>query len=179
MHKSHHPLGVTSERRHRAPDQTPRVAAATRQRQPVSGEQSWILRAISWLGSTILEGFRLYGQSVYPCVIDLPEDYRAQAAEAQRAAVTPEPTGVNPWLSPRRSSHDNDFRAYLVSASAHSRQNTQSWLHLAAVSPRGPTGGSKRSSCVGLDVANDRSLRDDRLDPHDTSPVPQRFDPVR
>jgi hypothetical protein len=179
MHQPHQPLGVISERRHRAPDQTSRSAAATRQRQPVSSEQSWILWTISWLGSAILEGFALYGQSIYPCVIDLPQDYRAPAEEAERPAVTPSPLRQDPWLLPRRPSHDIDIPACLATASWHSPQTIQRRFRLAAVLPRRRTEGSTRSSCKRLGMPNDRSLRDDGVDPDDVGLVPQQFDPVR
>jgi len=179
MHNPHQPLGVISPRRDRAPDQTSHIAAATRQGQPVTSEQSWILRAIAWLGSTVLEGFALYGQSIYPSVIDLPQDYRAQAEKAQRPAVTPLLPQEDPWLPPGRSSHDIDIRSCVATPSSHSPQNIQRWFRLAAVLPRRRTEGRKRSSRKRLNMPNDRSLRDDRVDPHDIRSVPQRFDPVR
>jgi len=179
MHQPHQPLGVISERRHRASDQTSRSAAATRQRQPGSWEQSWILWTISQLGSAILEGFALYGQSIYPCVIDLPQDYRAQAEEAQRPAVTPSPLRQDPWLPPGGPSHDIDVGACLATASWHSPRTIQRRFRLAAVLPRRRTEGSTRSSCERLDMPNDRSLRDDGVDPDDIGPVSRQFDPVR
>lgn len=179
MHNSRPPLGMTSERRHRAADQASAIAAATRQRQPVMAEQSWILRAISWLGSAILEGFALYGQSLYPCVLELAEDPRAQAETTQPRAVPPLPARENPWLPPGGWSHDIDIRACPVSASSQSPQRTRRWFRLAAVLPRRRTGGSKRSSRERLDVPDDRCMRDDGADPHDTIPVPPRFDLVR
>ena len=174
MHNTHPPLGVISERRHRASDQTSRIAAATRQRRPISSQQSWILLAISWLGSAIVEGFALHGQSIYPCVSDLPQDCHAQAAEAERPAVTPLPATESPWLPPGRSSHDIDIHLCRGSASSHLPQKMQRWFHLALVLPRRRTEARKRP-----DVPNDRSLRDDSVDPHDIGPGWQWFDPFR
>jgi len=178
MHNPHQPLGVILQRRHRAPDQTPRTATATRQRQPVSSEQSWILRPLSWLGSAILEGFALYGQAIYPCAIDLPQDCRAQAEEAQRPSVTPLPPCEDRWLPPGGSPHDIDIRGCLATTSSHSPQNIQRWFRRAAVLPRRGTEGSKRSSRERLDMPNDRSLRDDSVDPHVIGSVPRRLNPV-
>ena len=172
MHNPHRPRGVISERRHRAPDQTSRIAAATRQRRPVSSQRSWILPVISWLGSAIVEGFALYGQSIYPCGADLSQDCRTQAAEADRPAATPLPAPENPWLPRGRSSHDIDIRLFHATASSHLPQKMQRWFHLALILPRRRTEGRKRP-----DMPNDRSLRDDGADPLDIGPGWQRFDP--
>ena len=178
MHKPHQPPGVISERCHRGSDQTPRIAAA-RPRQPVSSEQSWILRPISWLGSAILEGFALYGQAIYPCAIDPPQDYRAQAEEAERPSVAPLPAREDPWLPPGSSSHDVYIRGCLATASSHSPQNIQCWFRLAAVLPRRGADGSRRSSRERPDMPSDRSLRDAGVEPNRIGRVPRRVDPVR
>ena len=174
MHNTHRPLGVISERRHHASDQTSRIAAAIRQRRPVSSRQSWILPAISWLGSAIVEGFALHGQSFYPCVTDLPQHCRAQTAEAERPAVTPSPAPESLWLPPGRSSHDIDIHLCQASASSHLPQKMQRWFHLALVLPRRRTEAPERP-----DMPNDRSLRDDGVDPHDIDPGSQWLDPFR
>jgi len=87
MHSAYQPRGVTSERRHRATDQTSAVAAPALQRHPVSAEPFWIIRGVSWLGSAILAGFALYGQSMYPYRFNLPEDSDAQPENAEPPAV--------------------------------------------------------------------------------------------
>jgi hypothetical protein len=179
MHNPYQPLGVTSERRHRAPDRTSRIAAVPRQSQSASPEPSWFVRAMSWLGSAVLEGFALYGQSIYPCVIDPPEAYDAQGEDVQRPAFTPLPTRVNPWLPPATSSRDSDIRACLASASSHLPQHTRGWIRLAAVLPGRRTGRSKQLSHERVGVPDDRSLRVNGVDPLDTSTVPRRLDPAR
>ena len=178
MHNPRQSLGVISEHRPCDPDRPSRIAAATRERHPDSSEQFWILWAISWLGSAVLEGFALYGQSIYPSAVDLTQGYRAQAEEAQRPAVTPLPPPEDPWLPPGRTSHDIDIRACLATASSHSPRNIQRWFRLAAVLPRRGTEGGKRPSRERLDMPNDRSMRD-AANPMVASLAPDRLVDVR
>ncbi len=97
MQNSDQPVGDISERRHGVLDKIPAVVVPTRRRQLTSGEQSWIVRAISWLCSAILEGFALYGQSFHPCLLDVSDDCSAQEEQPRRAAPAPLPPEENPW----------------------------------------------------------------------------------
>jgi len=125
---TYQPYGVTPKRRHGATDQTSAVAPPPLQSHPVSAEPSWIIRAASWLGSAILEGFALHAQSIYPCGLDLTEDCDARAEKALRRDVTPLPPRENPWLRPSRSSHKMGFRAWLATTSSHSPHNARRWF---------------------------------------------------
>ena len=128
MHKPHQPPGVISERCHRGSDQTPRIAAATRPRQPVSSEQSWILRPISWLGSAILVGFALDAQSIYPYGLDLVEDSDAQAENRERPAVVRAAAVGKPLLLPGCSPRDIGIRGCRAFAPSHSPHSAQCWF---------------------------------------------------
>jgi hypothetical protein len=126
------PLGVTSDHRHRTPDQTLAVATPTRQWDFVLAKQCLIARAVSWFGSAILEGFALYGQALYPCVLDLSEDCHAQAEKARRPASTPLPPLENPWSLPPRSSCDIDIRPRIAAEPSDSPHSAQRWFRPVA-----------------------------------------------
>ena len=75
MRNFYPPVYRITEHRRRVADKTSPSVVSTGQPQPASGVQSWIARALSLLGSCIIEGFGAYGESICPCLHDLPEHY--------------------------------------------------------------------------------------------------------
>jgi len=129
MHNAYQPRGVTSEgRRRRATDQTSAVATPPLPSHPVPDEPSWIIRGVSWLGSAILVGFALYGQSMYPYRFDLPEDSDAQAENAERPAVVRAAAVGKSLLLPGRSPRDIGIHGCLAFAPPHSPHNVRRWF---------------------------------------------------
>ena len=176
MRKSYQPVTITAEHRRRTACATSADVVPVQKRHPASAEPSWIIGAMSWLGSAILEGFALYGQSVGPCWFDPPGDYDAQAKNAQGSAPAPSPR-ESPGLRLGRSSHDIDIHAWLRSASAssHLTGNDRRWFRLVGVCPRRCAASGKRSSCDRQDVPHDLSVRCDIVDPHEVSLTSSRF----
>ena len=120
MHDADQPRGATSERRHRAIDQTSAVAALALQRRPVSAEPSWIIGGGSWLGSAILMGFTLHAQSIHPYRLDPPEDSDAQAENAKRPAAVRAAAVGNPLLLPGCPPREVGIRGCRADAPTHS-----------------------------------------------------------
>jgi hypothetical protein len=98
MRNSYQPASDTAEHRHHVADATSQTVVASGQPQPALGEQSWIERALSWLGSGILEGFAAYGESICPRLADRLEGFQARTDEPHLPATSSLPTRQNPWL---------------------------------------------------------------------------------
>ena len=81
MRNSHRPVDHITEHRRRVADKTSPTVVSTDQPQTALAERSWIARALSWLGSCIVEGLAAYGESICPCLHDLPEHYCIGADE--------------------------------------------------------------------------------------------------
>jgi len=128
MHNVHQPRGVTSERRHRASDQTSAVATPALQSHPVSARPSQIMRGVSWLGSAIPEGFAPQAQSIYPYELDLAEDSDAQAENAERPAVGRAAAVRKLLLLPGCSPRDIGIRLCRAFAPSHSPRNARHWF---------------------------------------------------
>lgn len=176
MHNAYQPVAVASERRHCATDEALAAAVSTRPRPPDSAPQSWIMGAVSWLGSAVLEGFALYGQLICPCSIDLSEDDYDQAERPHRAARAPLALKQSPRSLPGGSSREIDIGAWLASAPSRSQRNDLGWFRLVAVWPRRRAVAGKLSSSDRPDVPRDRSLCNGGVDPDDLGPIPPWFD---
>jgi hypothetical protein len=177
MRQPYQPRALIYEQRHRAADETSTGGVWTPQCDRASAEPSLIVRAMSWLGSAILEGFALYGQSMGPCLLDFPEDHTAQAEEAERTATTPLQPHESPWLLPGRPSHDIDIQAWLASAPSHSRRNRRRGLHVVAVGPTRCNVAAERSLRNEPAVLDHRSQCNGGVDHDDTGPIRRWFDP--
>jgi hypothetical protein len=70
------PVHDTAIVRRRIADEIPRTVVSTGRKQPASGEQSRVVRALCWLGGRILEGCAIYGELVCPCILDFPASFR-------------------------------------------------------------------------------------------------------
>jgi hypothetical protein len=159
MQNSRQPVRYISDR-HRVPCDIPDAVVPTRQVPPTPGEQSCILRAISLLGSAVLEGFALYGQSYYPCSLDRSEHYHAREEQPHRTARAPSPLKESPRLLPGGSSPEIDLYVWLASAPSHSPRSNLRWFRLATGWPRRRTVAAKRASLDSQDLLDDRLSRD-------------------
>lgn len=179
MQRSYQPVTATAEHRGRGGDETSANIVPTRPREPASPEPSRIVAAMSWLGSAFLEGFALYGQSVWACPLNLRDDPHAPAEKARGSGPAPSPPRDSPWLLADRSSHEIDIHAWLASAPSQSPGDGRRWLRLVAVWPRRRSMAAKRWSCVRLDMPDDQSLHGDVGEPHAVSPIPECRAPYR
>jgi hypothetical protein len=178
MPNSLQPVRDTSKHRNRIADETPPPVTPTEQPQPAPGEQSWIARALSWLGGCIVEGFAAYGESICPCLVDLPENQHRQTDKPHRPAHSPLPVQENPWVQ-ARVSHDVDIYEWLASAPSSAPRNRRRWFRLLAFWPKRHTVGRKQSLCDPLDLPDDRVLRESRVERHEIGAAPQWFGPFR
>lgn len=105
MRNSHRPVYHITEHRRRVADKTSPTVVSTDQPQTALGERSWIARALSWLGSCIIEGFAAYGESICPCLHDFPEHYCIGADEPPPYTSSHPVAQENPWSHPRGLSH--------------------------------------------------------------------------
>lgn len=169
--------GTTSGHRDRTHDQTSAFTNSIEQWNLVSPRQSWMVRAASWFGSVILEGFALHGQALYPCALNLSEDRHAHAENARPPVDTPPSPRENPWSPPQGASPDIDIHAWLATAQPDRPRGARRWFHTAALWPRRRIAASKRRSRVRVVVWNDRSLHQCGIAPDETSLHPQWFDP--
>jgi hypothetical protein len=104
MRNSHRPVYHITEHRRRVADKTPTVVF-TGQPQTALDERSWIARALSWLGSAIIEGFAAYGESICPCLHDFPEHNATGSDEPPPITFSHPVAQENPWAQPRGLSH--------------------------------------------------------------------------
>jgi hypothetical protein len=118
----------------RVVDEISPTVVPTRQPQPELGEKSWIARAMSWLGASILEGFAIYGESMCGCWTELPENYYHEKNEPPHTS-SQSPTQEIAPSQPARLSHDVDIQAWLTSAPSRSPRDRR-WLRLAAIWPK-------------------------------------------
>jgi hypothetical protein len=124
MRNSYQPDSDTPEHRRLVADETSPTVVASGQPQPALAEQSWIERALSWLGSCLLEGSAAYGESLCHGLPDHPEDAHARTAEPHRPTPSPLPKWENPWSQSVHLSHDVDFNAWLASAPSQTDSKT-------------------------------------------------------
>lgn len=182
MHNSCQPIDVTTvatECSDRTADQTSTTVAPSPERRHVSAEQSWLIRATSWLGCAIVHGLAMHGMAMYPYFPDRAEQHDAHAKEAERLRATAPPPRENPWLPPLTAREDIDILAWLASAPSHTRRDRGHWFRLIAVWPKRRAAHSRGSSREQTHVAECRSVRDAGTRKHERSPIPRTFDAFR
>lgn len=179
MDNFHQPVRDTAELRHRIGKETALAAGPTGQPQPISGEQPWIERALSWLGTCILEGFAASGEFMCPCLLDVPENYDDRPGEPHRPAPSPLPLQENLRSPPTSLSQEVDIHAWLGSALSRSSQNHRRWFRIAVIWPKRRTVAREPSSCDRLDTPDDRVRRDGSVRRHEIGKVRQGSDSLR
>jgi hypothetical protein len=196
MRNPHRPAFDTEKpRRRTATDSWPAPPRNDRD-QPAAREPDAISRGLSWLGTCILEGFAMYGESICPCFTDLPEDYYTTKDPSHRSAPASLPPQQNPWGAPARASHhrashhraphhraphdraphDIDIVAWLA-AGPSPRARPGLWSRLRRLWPKRRAAAARQSSYDLLALLDDPALRDGRIERHETRPAPQRVDP--
>jgi len=111
-----YPVRDTSEVCPRVAKETSGTDVSARPKQLVSREQSWAVRALSWLGDWILEGFAMYGESIRPCLLDFPDDSGRGADASRRSMLASLPSRESPWAQSAQVPRDIDIHAWLASA---------------------------------------------------------------
>jgi hypothetical protein len=175
MRNSHQPACDTTEHGRRIAEKTPLTVFSTGQPQPPSDKESWIGRALSWLASCMIEGFAAYGESICPCLHDLPEHYGVEGDKLPSQTSSRPSAQENPWSQPARLSRDVDIYAWLASSPSPSPRTRHRWLRFVAIWPKRPAVARTESSCNGLDMPDDRALRDGGVESHEIGPARHRF----
>jgi hypothetical protein len=106
----------TSELRPRGADEISGTFVSTEPKRRGSGERSWIMRALSWLGDWIMEGFEMYGESVCPCLVDYPDDFDTSADASHWPSAPSLPLQQNPWAQSTEVPSNVDIHTWLASA---------------------------------------------------------------